>query len=1002
MKKFFQFLLLSLLSINTINAQVNQFDILGINCFNDTGYIALELQSPSIAYEWELQSFTDSLWYPIDTSQYLINLTSDTLITTICGRYRVSVFNASPFYFQQQIFIIPCPVSIGLGQDNIQCYGDSSAVLYAPTYGGVMFDPDSSFNLLDSLSGDEFYTYQWFTADSINGYNEILLNDTLPFISGISAGFYKSVVTDALGCTDTLHYFSLNNPVQLTFDSINSSNISCVGSSDGAIYFSSFGGKKITDSLKYIYYLTYNSDTVAFNDVNGSSSNLIINQSGATMQSLSSVSVEISNLFPGQYNLSVIDSFGCSVQIDVIIAEPSTYFAYSSTTTPLLCLSDSVWIKIDSVNGGNNNHNFYWLDSQDSLDSLYVRAGEYDIVIHDTIFGCFDTLSAIFEPVFEMNVSATIQDAFCFGDSTGSINIDSVYGGNAPYSIEWGGVDNNNLFAGTYIIEIIDSIGCQQFEYFQVGQNSQLNVNISIYNPSCFGLNNGSIAVEPYGATFPYNIQWQNGTGSVDSLYGLSDGDYYLQITDNYGCLINDTISVDQPSELEMSFTNYSNPLACYGQLTSIDAIVSGGTGPFNISWSNNSNTLQNILAAGFWSCDITDNNGCYISDDILITEPNLFFISDSSFVNPKCDVGGTASVSTIGGTSPIQYLWSSGETTASISGITTDVCWVIATDSCGNQDSVGFNLIPYELITNVDYIDSSHISSVSVSSLSTANNFTFEWIDDFGNIVSTDSTVVNLCPGTYIIKTTDVINGCEEFDTLYIDFNITEGIFDIETTTVFADSSLWGFPPYSFLWDNGDITQHSNICPGEHWVEVTDNDGCMIREDFIIDNISVLLDPSTIIECNLENLDVELTISPSGGTDPYTFIWSNGGTDSVTNLSLAPGPLSVQVMDNNACVLDTLFTITAMTAECVPNVFTPNNDQVNDTWDLEQAFIYADSEINVYSRFGKKIFSSVGYAVPWDGNNKNGKPVSDGAYFYHIELGHGFNPIKGAVTILR
>lgn len=215
-------------------------------------------------------------------------------------------------------------------------------------------------------------------------------------------------------------------------------------------------------------------------------------------------------------------------------------------------------------------------------------------------------------------------------------------------------------------------------------------------------------------------------------------------------------------------------------------------------------------------------------------------------------------------------------------------------------------------------------------------------------------------------------------------------------------DSSLWGFPPYSFLWDNGDITQHSNICPGEHWVEVTDNDGCMIREDFIIDNISVLLDPSTIIECNLENLDVELTISPSGGTDPYTFIWSNGGTDSVTNLSLAPGPLSVQVMDNNACVLDTLFTITAMTAECVPNVFTPNNDQVNDTWDLEQAFIYADSEINVYSRFGKKIFSSVGYAVPWDGNNKNGKPVSDGAYFYHIELGHGFNPIKGAVTILR
>ena len=46
-------------------------------------------------------------------------------------------------------------------------------------------------------------------------------------------------------------------------------------------------------------------------------------------------------------------------------------------------------------------------------------------------------------------------------------------------------VDNNNLFAGNYIIEIIDSIGCQQFEYFQVGQNSELSVNI---DANTFGL----------------------------------------------------------------------------------------------------------------------------------------------------------------------------------------------------------------------------------------------------------------------------------------------------------------------------------------------------------------------------------------------------------------------------------------------------------------------------------------------------------------------------------
>ena len=156
------------------------------------------------------------------------------------------------------------------------------------------------------------------------------------------------------------------------------------------------------------------------------------------------------------------------------------------------------------------------------------------------------------------------------------------------------------------------------------------------------------------------------------------------------------------------------------------------------------------------------------------------------------------------------------------------------------------------------------------------------------------------------------------------------------------------------------------------------------------------------LIECDLENLDIELSVSPSGGTDPYTYSWANGSTDSTINLGLSPGKLAITVMDNNACTLDTTFKIAAMTSECVPNVFTPNNDQVNDTWNLEQAFLYANTAITIWGRYGNKVYESTGYDQPWDGKNESGNDVPDGVYFYHIELGNGYDPIQGTVTILR
>jgi gliding motility-associated-like protein len=84
-----------------------------------------------------------------------------------------------------------------------------------------------------------------------------------------------------------------------------------------------------------------------------------------------------------------------------------------------------------------------------------------------------------------------------------------------------------------------------------------------------------------------------------------------------------------------------------------------------------------------------------------------------------------------------------------------------------------------------------------------------------------------------------------------------------------------------------------------------------------------------------------------------------------------------------------------------IPNTFTPNNDGINDKWDIQYLKDFPNCRVQVFTRTGQGVFEHVGVYEAWDGK-KNGKVLPFDTYYYIIEAGDGLDAITGYVTIVK
>jgi gliding motility-associated-like protein len=110
----------------------------------------------------------------------------------------------------------------------------------------------------------------------------------------------------------------------------------------------------------------------------------------------------------------------------------------------------------------------------------------------------------------------------------------------------------------------------------------------------------------------------------------------------------------------------------------------------------------------------------------------------------------------------------------------------------------------------------------------------------------------------------------------------------------------------------------------------------------------------------------------------------------------------TLTVQTNAGCVAsDTARVIVLPQNIAIPNTFTPNGDGINDTWDIKSLSFYANCSVAIFTRWGQKVYSSIGYSIPWDGTYK-GTALPTGTYYYVIDLQNGHSPLSGFVAIIR
>lgn len=526
--------------------------------------------------------------------------------------------------------------------------------------------------------------------------------------------------------------------------------------------------------------------------------------------------------------------------------------------------------------------------------------GDFD-ANNNTIVNAYGIMS-VYNFIVKNNANITI---------TGLIAVDGDFTAN-----------NNGAIEGDGVLYVEGEINIGNNTYISDGINvviPPVNIvtNIIGVNALCFGDTNGAAYLTVFDGVPPYTYLWSNGSTNED-INNLAPGNYYVTITDFDDHTAIDSITINEPDQLESGIIPIN--VSCNGYDDGGgNLFITGGTYPYTYLWSNASTNedLSNVTA-GEYFITITDGNSCSTTDSVTITEPEIL-VSSVTDTDVLCNEGedGSGELAVTGGTLPYSYKWSNGTFNKNVTNVPTGTYYVTITDgnSCTKTDSATINeptAITHSVITissNCGFAD----GSATVSPSGGTPPYTYLWDANTEN--QTNITAINLSAGSYTVTITDNHN-CIKVATANISdigagtlsfINIIHNLCFGETLGQAEAEMIGGTAPFSYSWTNGDPDSLAqNLTAGFYSVVVTDDIGCIASDEIEITEptkLSTFISNRSNISCN-GNSDGNAIITPSGGTPPYAFLWSDipGTTDSTVTDLTANIYYYVTITDNNLC----------------------------------------------------------------------------------------------------
>ena len=544
--------------------------------------------------------------------------------------------------------------------------------------------------------------------------------------------------------------------------------------------------------------------------------------------------------------------------------------------------------------------------------------------------GC-ETVDSVFvnEPQ-PLSVSVAIDSLTCWYSFDGRLVASSI-GGTGPYNYFWSNSiqtdTNSNLIGGAYSVTVSDKNGCIDVENVLLPTPVDVAVGIITYNNiTCKDDSNGMLEIVGQGGTGPYTYLWNTGEDST-LLTNLTEGDYVYTITDAKGCLITDTLPIDNPDSFYVN-VQYVDDTRCY--TTSNGRILvqgQGGTPTYN--YTLNGGPTQNNgffpgLSAGNYTLEVSDYYGCSITIDTVVARPDLLTVTYDSFRNVIChgdsliDVQGYIN----GGSPPFIISLNNGPTqsTGLFKNLAPGQHTVVITDfnSCTIRDT--FDVVQGSPINvNPDITDvlchGDNTGSYELNPLGGVAPYQYS-LD--GLSFNQPNDRFNLKTSTYRFYVRDRA-GCEVYDSVFIDEpaplvvtpDIREPLCHEDLNGKVRLVINGGVGPYYHRVVNslGDTIQAStwyeDLEDGTYTFLVNDGNGCRNDEAFVIDQPDLITERNHSIRdatC-VDNANGRILFRAKGGVLPFKY--SINGSDfqnSVFFEDLLPGSYEILAVDSNNC----------------------------------------------------------------------------------------------------